>query len=46
MLKLLDVDEVNAVRIFDYWFAMEFLNQQSLRKFRKLETKYLNIKKN
>ena len=34
MLKQLNVDEENAVRILDYWFIMEFLNQQSLRKFK------------
>ena len=27
-------DEQNAIRILDYWFIMEFLNQQSLRDFK------------
>lgn len=45
MLKQLNVDEENAVRILDYWFIMEFLNQQSLRKFKEIESKVFKYKK-
>lgn len=29
----LKVDKENAIRILDYWFLMEFLNQQSIKSF-------------
>ena len=39
MPEKLTVDEKNAVRILDYWFTMEFLNQRSLKSFMDIETK-------
>ncbi len=39
MPEELTVDEKNAVRILDYWFTMEFLNQRSLKSFTDIETK-------
>lgn len=41
----LNADEENAVRILDYWFVMEFLNQQSLRDFKDKGNKAFTYKR-
>ena len=41
-----NVDKKNAIKILDYWFVMEFMNQQSLETFEKKEIKLPHIKKN
>lgn len=41
----INVDEDNAVQILDYWFVMEFLNQQSLRKYNDIRNETFAYKK-
>lgn len=43
--KDLTVDEKNAVKILNYWFAMEFLNQQSLEDIKTKERKTKDYRK-
>ena len=45
MLANLTTDEKDAIKILDYWFIMEFLNQQSLKKYKEKETSALTYKK-
>ena len=44
MLANLTTDEKDAIKILDYWFIMEFLNQQSLKKYKEKETSALTYK--
>lgn len=42
----LKVDKENAIRILDYWFLMEFLNQQSIKSFIEIGKKAKTYKYN
>lgn len=39
-----NIDKENAVRILDFWFLMEFLNQQSTKSFKEIEKKATTYK--
>lgn len=45
MSENLSVDKKNAIRILDYWFLMEFLNQQSIKPFKKIGEKTSGYKR-
>ena len=40
----LSIDKENAIKILEYWFVMEFLNQQSLSNLKKKEQEALKYK--
>ena len=41
-----NTDKENAIRILEYWFLTEFLNQQSISSFKEIEKKATTYKSN